>query len=88
MLTICTYDIPQKHVLVKQELFSLGYSDKFVSQNKYVYLPNTTVYHATKTTTQTRSDVQSACYKHGVNLERCIAVRSEDWAAIFGEPFK
>lgn len=88
MATIITYDVPSRHVDLKNAMFALGYADKFVSEGKYVYLPNTTLHHGSRTPVEAREELRTVCAKLGIKLERCIAVEMANWAAIFGEPFK
>ncbi|HVT85197.1 MAG TPA: hypothetical protein VHD35_08325 [Chitinophagaceae bacterium] len=88
MGVIVTYDVPSKHVELKKTLFALGYTDRIVHQNGYIYLPNTTVYHHNKSASQARDNVQSICNQLNIELERCIATQwGPDWAAIHGKPF-
>ena len=88
MKTIITYDITDKHVEFKEEMFHLGYIDKFVNSQKYVYLPNTTLIHSAKNAEQARDDAKRISLKLAVRLERCISTQfGPDWAGIFGEPF-
>lgn len=89
MPIIVTYDVPKEHTPLKQSLFKLGYSDKIVhvdekGVNRYIYLPNTTLYHPTKTAEQARIDVQTACKNLNIELERCVSTLWTGWAAIWG----
>jgi hypothetical protein len=88
MPSIVTYDVPKKHVELKQALFAMGYKDK-IKGNKcsIIYFPNTTLYHDSKTPDQARKDVQQVCNNLSLELERCIATKWEDWSVICGEPF-
>lgn len=92
MAIIVTYDVNDKHQELKQILFDKGYSDKIPHTDegkpRPVYLPNTVVYHTSKTTEQGIDDVKAAAKSLGVKLERCIAVPADGWRAIWGEPFK
>jgi hypothetical protein len=94
MAVIITYDVPSRHVELKARLFAIGYQDNIKpgqeeKANHTVYLPNTTLYHPTKTPDQALSDVRNACSYLVIKLERCISTRlSHDWMAIYGEPFK
>lgn len=89
MATIVTYDIPSKHRELKERMFNLGYKDSFPEANrKMVYLPNTTLYHQSKTAVQAKDDVKAACVLLGTKLQRCISSQlGPDWSGIFGEPF-
>lgn len=93
MAIIVTYDVPEKHIALKKALFQQGYTDKIIhrdenGKDKYIYLPNTTVYHSTKDAKQGRDDVQANCNGLNIKLERCISTQwGPNWAAIYGEPF-
>lgn len=87
MEMIITYDVHTKHSEVKSEMFKIGFKDRFLdSKNEYVYLPNTTLYHSSKTPTEARDTLRAICTKLDVKLLRCIATKLSDWAAIYGEP--
>lgn len=85
---IITYDVPTRHRELKQGLFQLGYADKFSHNGKFVYLPNTTVYHPTKNPETACNDARALCNQLGIELERCIAVPMDGtWSAEWGKPF-
>lgn len=90
MASIVTYDIPNKHKEVKAAMFKKGYKDQIPGTDNctVIYFPNTTLYHATKTPSETRDEMRDVCKDLQVNLERCIATKWEGWAAICGEDFK
>jgi len=93
MAIIVTYDIPTRHVDLKKLLFDKGYTDKIQhfqdGAYKKIYLPNTTVYHATKTASEGRDDLQTCTTALQVKLERCISTQwGPNWAAIYGGPFQ
>jgi len=89
MATIVAYDVPSKHDDLKKALFELEYKDRIPGSScKVIYFPNTTLYHSTKTAEQAREDVKSACKRLSISLDRCVATKWIDWAAICGEPFK
>jgi len=92
MPIIVTYDVPSRHVDLKKLLFARGYTDRITNFQSGVYkdihLPNTTVYHPTKSSTQGREDLQVCTTELQIRLERCIATQwGPDWAAIYGVPF-
>lgn len=92
MAIIVTYDVNDKHQELKQILFDKGYSDKIPHTDngkpRPIYLPNTVVYHTTKTAAQGRDDLKAAAKLLRIELERCIAVPAGGWAAVWGKPFK
>lgn len=88
MAIVITYDISSKHVAFKEAMFELGYTSKIVHDGKWIYFPNTTLYHQTKTSLQSVNDAQRIAKQLSVNLERCVATQwGPDWSAIWGEPF-
>ena len=93
MAILITYDVPSKHTELKKTLFSMGYVETIPYKDesgkvKTIYLPNTTVYHASKTAQQGRDDLETVCSNLNIKLERLIATQwGPNWAAIYGEPF-
>ena len=92
MAIIATYDVPSKHVELKKALFAKGYTETISHKEangvtKKINLPNTTVYHASKTAEQARDEIKAVCKALNIELERCVATIWQDWAAIYGEPF-
>lgn len=89
METIITYDISAKHVEFKNEMKKLGYQDKIKTDGncKLIYLPNTTLYHPTKSPINAREDAKSIKNSLRIQLESCVATIWDNWAAICGEPF-
>lgn len=93
MAIIATYDVPSKHVELKKALFAKGYAsiilhrDSATSPVKQIYLPNTTVYHASKTAEEALDEIKAVCKALNIELERCVATMWQGWAAIYGEPF-
>lgn len=89
MAIIITYDIPDKHREFKEKMAILGYTSTFKdSTNRIVYLPNTTLYHSTKTASEALGDVQTTAAALKQQLERCIGTQlGPDWRGIYGSPF-
>ena len=92
MAIIATYDVPREHGPLKKALFEMGYTDRILHNEngtpRYIYLPNTTVYHTGKTADQARKDIQNVCVALHISLERCVATQwGPDWAAIWGIAF-
>lgn len=89
MEIIVTYDIPSKHIEFKKKMFQLGYKDQIADSTcKVIYFPNTTLYHPTKNAVVARDEALNISKQLGINLERCVVTKWENWAAICGEPFK
>lgn len=92
MEIIVTYDVPSMHVALKKALVGIGYQDHFFwpdnGVNKKVHLPNTTLYHKSKSPKDARQDVVNACNQLNIELERCIATQlGPEWSASWGKPF-
>lgn len=89
MASIVTYDLTSKHSEVKNALKKLGYVDRIPGNKcKYIYFPNTTLHHSTKTPNQCKEDVQKICKSEGVSLERLVATKWDGWSALCGTPFE
>jgi len=73
-IVLC-YDINSKHNQVKDSLKELGYSDRWkkISTNVTYDMPNTTVWHPTKTVSQATADIRRVCNNLGVVLERSFS---------------
>jgi len=69
---LISYDINKSHTEVKTAMQELNYYDnfKFEGQAKVYELPNTTLWHKTKTTNQAIADLKGICSKLNVTLER------------------
>ena len=89
MESIITYDISDKHTEFKNEMKKLGYQDKIKwdGNDSWIYLPNTTLYHPTKTPVEAKVDAKKIKNDLKIDLERCIATIWENWSAICGESF-
>lgn len=78
---LISYDIDKLHTQVKTALEKLGYHDNFKNNNdpKIYKLPNTTMWHPTKSSDQAMSDLKSICNSNGVKLEKAVAVKASDF---------
>jgi len=89
MAIIITYDLDSKHTVFKEAMFKLGYKDHASGLTcKKIYFPNTTLYHSSKDSVTAREDAKNIAKKLEIELERCIATKWSNWAAICGEEFK
>jgi hypothetical protein len=87
MASIVTYDVPEKHGELKDELFTLGYLDQIPGTKcEIIYLPYTTLYHETKTPKEAVKDVRNICKSLKIKLERCVATIWSQSFSICGEP--
>lgn len=89
MESIITYDISDKHTEFKNGMKKLGYQDKIKGDGNctWIYLPNTTLYHPTKTPVEARTDAKKVENDLKIVLERCITTIWGNWAVICGKPF-
>jgi len=88
MPIILCYDVESKEPEFKKALLDMGYRDRIAGKKcKTIYFPNATVYHASKTPTQARTDSQAICSQLQVKLQRCISTHLDpgNFAAICGE---
>ncbi|AZI22528.1 hypothetical protein EIH07_05450 [Chryseobacterium taklimakanense] len=90
METIITYGISDKHADFKKEMKLLGYQDK-VREVKctWIYLPNATLYHPSKSPIIVRDEAQKICTDLNIKLEKCFSTtwNKDYWAAVCGSPF-
>lgn len=84
MGTIITYDVDDKHGKVKEKMLDLNYKDEIYNSSlrKWVYLPNTTLYHTSKEPDEAIEEIKSICEELEVQLTKCIAIERENWSAI------
>lgn len=81
---LLSYDIDKLHTQVKTALEELGYFDTFKLQNnpKVYQLPNTTVWHPTKSSDQAISDLKTICNNNGVKLDKAVAVKASEFVGL------
>lgn len=89
MPIIITYDIPDKHVEFKNIMLQNNYKDRINGTKcEIISFPNTTLYHATKTTVDARNEAKQICRRLNITLIRCVTT---PWgpkpAVVCGEPF-
>ncbi|SEN23635.1 hypothetical protein SAMN04488505_10947 [Chitinophaga rupis] len=93
---LITYDLVEKHEVIKTAMIQMGYSKVLKWQTTLIYLPNTALYHESSTPQQAIADLKTACAKVGLyegpGLERAFAVTFDNindytWEAIPGKPF-
>lgn len=81
---LISYDVNKLHTSVKEGLLKIGYMDNFKYQgetNTY-YLPNTTLWHSKKTSSQAIKDLKKICNELGVTLEKVISVLASEFTAV------
>ena len=81
---VISYDINKSHTQVKDDMIDLGYFDYFTlsGSNKKYYLPNTTLWHKSKSSNQAMSDLKAVCRNLGVTLEKAISVKASEFVGI------
>lgn len=80
---LISYDVNKSHTEVKAKLEALGYYDNFTNTGESKkYLPNTTLWHPTKSSNQAISDLKTVCSSLGVTLEKAVAVRAFEFVGI------
>lgn len=80
---LISYDINKSHSQVKASLELLGYYDHFTNTGESrKYLPNTTLWHPTKSSNQAVSDLKTVCSSLGVILEKAVAVKASEFVGI------
>ncbi|WP_422350014.1 hypothetical protein [Flagellimonas sp.] len=81
---LISYDVNKLHTSVKSAMEKLDYRDNFQykEETKTYYLPNTTLWHPKKTSSQAITDLKNTCRGLGVTLEKAIAVLASEFKAI------
>jgi hypothetical protein len=81
---LLSYDVNKSHTLVKEALEKLGYLDYFMNTNdpKSYQLPNTTMWHPSKSSDQAMKEVKSVCSNLQVTLEKAVAVKATDFVGL------
>jgi len=80
---LISYDVNKSHTEVKAKLEALGYYDNFTNTGESKkYLPNTTLWHPTKSSNQAISDLKTVCGSLGVTLEKAVAVKASEFVGI------
>jgi hypothetical protein len=80
---LISYDINKSHAQVKAALEVLGYYDNFTNTGESKKnLPNTTLWHPTKSSNQAISDLKTICNSLGILLEKAVAVRASEFVGV------
>jgi hypothetical protein len=81
---LLSYDVNKSHTLVKEALEKLGYLDYFMNTNdhKIYQLPNTTMWHKSKSSDQAMNDIKSVCRNLQVTLEKAVAVKATEFVGL------
>ncbi|SEO20376.1 hypothetical protein SAMN05444671_0699 [Flavobacterium sp. CF108] len=80
-LILISYDVSDKNKEVKDALIALGYKEswKNAGNEKIYHLPNTTLWHQSKSSKQGLVDMQSVCTNLKVKLEKAISVKATEF---------
>lgn len=72
---VLCYDVSDKNTEVKNALKEMGYSDVWLKLpiNKLCDMPDTTVWHSTKTVSGATKDIQEVCNSLNVTLEKSFS---------------
>lgn len=81
---LISYDVSDKNPEVKAALIALNYYDYFTlgTAVKVYYLPNTTLWHKTKSSDQAVDDIKKVCTDLKVTHEKAVAVNAEEFVGV------
>ena len=80
---LISYDVSDKNPEVKAALKALNYYDYFTLGTSKVYnLPNTTLWHKSKSSDQAMADMKKVCSDLRVTLERAVAVKADEFVGL------
>lgn len=83
-LILISYDVSDKNKEVKDALIALGYRESWKNTEtaKIYHLPNTTLWHQSKSSNQGLADMQSVCTNLKVKLEKAVSVKASEFVWI------
>ncbi len=80
-LILISYDINSLHNEVKEKMEILGYFDNWkLGAGPLHQMPNTTLWHKSKSSDAAIRDIQNVCNQMGVTLGKGVAVLADDFA--------
>lgn len=81
---LISYDVSAKNPEVKAALQALNYYDNFKlgTAPKVYYLPNTTLWHKSKSSDQAMADMKRVCTELRVTLEKAVAVKADEFVGL------
>ena len=80
---VVSYDVDKKHTSVKDEMMELGYYDNWkYGEGPTNQMPNTTLWHKSKSSDAAIRDINNVCYKLGVTLDKAVAVLANEFAGV------
>lgn len=86
MNALLTYDVGEKQKEVKNELLQKGYRKTWTLENRVCYLPDTTLWKESTSSSVAIADIKSVTAKLGVKLTRAVAVDFATCEGIEGDP--
>ena len=83
-IILLSYDVDKSHTQVKNALIDLEYLEKFKNTNdpKTYTLPNTTLWHQSKSSNQAINDLKNTCNNLNVTLEKAVAVKATEFVGV------
>ena len=79
---VISYDVNRMHNEIKDGLKNLGYSDNWRYKGPTYFMPNTTLWHKSKTSDAAIEDLKSVCRRLSVTLEKAVAVLASEFVGI------
>ncbi len=80
-LILISYDIKKAHIEVKEALQEIGYFDDYTLNKNNYKLPNTTLFHKKKTTSQAMTELKSICIDNSATLQKAVSTIVKDVVA-------
>lgn len=83
-IILLSYDIDKLHTKVKDALIGLGYLEKFKNHNdpKIYILPNTTLWHESKSSNDAINDLKEICNDLSVKIEKAVSVKANEFVGV------
>lgn len=82
-IVLISYDVNHSHSQVKAEMEKLDYYDNWKINNGPTHqMPNTTLWHKTKSSDMAIHDLKIVCRNLNVTLEKAVAVLAKEFAGI------
>lgn len=80
-IVLISYDVNKSHTEVKDAMKANGYFENWhIGNGPTYYLPNTTLWHKSKSSDQAIADIKSVCTSLKVTLEKAVAVLANEFA--------
>lgn len=81
---LISYDVETGHTAVKDAMKALGYMETWKDgQTSKVYqMPNTTLWHSSKSSDGAIADIKQVCASLKVKLEKAVAVKASEFVGV------